>query len=257
MSIVVNSAFYSVKDFEIVKDISIEIMPGELLTVLGPNGSGKSTLLKLISGDITPTKGEIFIDSEPLKTISIRRRALKRSVMSQSQQIMYDFSVEDIIRMGWLNDLKNKSNFNFLNILKDISSECEISHLLNRSINNLSGGEQRRVHFARALIQLKNDLNNQDNKYMLLDEPTANLDISYELNLIKILKKEVSNGIGVFLILHDLNLALNFSDKIALLKEGRLVEFGQPMKIFNDKTLSEIYDTPISVDLNSKRVNYY
>tara|TARA_Y100000591_G_scaffold277560_1_gene255280 strand:+ start:1798 stop:2571 length:774 start_codon:yes stop_codon:yes gene_type:complete len=257
MSIVVNSAFYSVKDFEIVKDISIEIMPGELLTVLGPNGSGKSTLLKLISGDITPTKGEIFIDSEPLKTISIRRRALKRSVMSQSQQIMYDFSVEDIIRMGWLNDLKNKSNFNFLNILKDISSECEISHLLNRSINNLSGGEQRRVHFARALIQLKNDLNNQDNKYMLLDEPTANLDISYELNLIKILKKEVSNGIGVFLILHDLNLALNFSDKIALLKEGRLVEFGQPMRIFNDKTLSEIYDTPISVDLNSKRVNYY
>ena len=257
MSIVVNSAFYSVKDFEIVKDISIEIMPGELLTVLGPNGSGKSTLLKLISGDITPTKGEIFIDSEPLKTISIKRRALKRSVMSQSQQIMYDFSVEDIIRMGWLNDLKNKSNFNFLNILKDISSECEISHLLNRSINNLSGGEQRRVHFARALIQLKNDLNNQDNKYMLLDEPTANLDISYELNLIKILKKEVSNGIGVFLILHDLNLALNFSDKIALLKEGRLVEFGQPMRIFNDKTLSEIYDTPISVDLNSKRVNYY
>jgi len=257
MSIVVNSAFYSVKDFEIVKDISIEIMPGELLTVLGPNGSGKSTLLKLISGDITPTKGEIFIDSEPLKTISIKRRALKRSVMSQSQQIMYDFSVEDIIRMGWLNDLKNKSNFNFINILKDISSECEISHLLNRSINNLSGGEQRRVHFARALIQLKNDLNNQDNKYMLLDEPTANLDISYELNLIKILKKEVSNGIGVFLILHDLNLALNFSDKIALLKEGRLVEFGQPMRIFNDKTLSEIYDTPISVDLNSKRVNYY
>ena len=257
MSIVVNSAFYSVKDFEIVKDISIEIMPGELLTVLGPNGSGKSTLLKLISGDITPTKGEIFIDSEPLKTISIKRRALKRSVMSQSQQIMYDFSVEDIIRMGWLNDLKNKSNFNFFNILNDISSECEISHLLNRSINNLSGGEQRRVHFARALIQLKNDLNNQDNKYMLLDEPTANLDISYELNLIKILKKEVSNGIGVFLILHDLNLALNFSDKIALLKEGRLVEFGQPMRIFNDKTLSEIYDTPISVDINSKRVNYY
>ena len=257
MSIVVNSAFYSVKDFEIVKDISIEIMPGELLTVLGPNGSGKSTLLKLISGDITPTKGEIFIDSEPLKTISIKRRALKRSVMSQSQQIMYDFSVEDIIRMGWLNDLKNKSNFNFLNVLKDISSECEISHLLNRSINNLSGGEQRRVHFARALIQLKNDLNNQDNKYMLLDEPTANLDISYELNLIKILKKEVSNGIGVFLILHDLNLALNFSDKIAILKEGRLVEFGQPMRIFNDKTLSEIYDTPISVDLYSKRVNYY
>ena len=129
--------------------------------------------------------------------------------------------------------------------------------MLNRSINNLSGGEQRRVHFARALIQLKSDLNNQDNKYMLLDEPTANLDISYELNLIKILKKEVSNGIGVFLILHDLNLALNFSDKIALLKEGRLVEFGQPMRIFNDKILSKIYDTPISVDLISKRVNYY
>ncbi len=257
MSIIVNSAFYSVRDFEIVKDISIEIMPGELLTVLGPNGSGKSTLLKLISGDIIPTKGEIFIDSEPLKTISIKRRALKRSVMSQSQQIMYDFSVEDIIKMGWFDDLKNKGKLNFINILEDISSVCEISHLLNRSINNLSGGEQRRVHFARALIQLKNDLNNQDNKYMLLDEPTANLDISYELNLIKTLKKEVLNGIGVFLILHDLNLALNFSDKVALLKKGRLVEFGQPTKVFNDKTLSEIYDTPISVDINSKRVNYY
>ena len=257
MSIVIKSISYSINNCKILQDISIKLMPGELLTVLGPNGSGKSTLLKIISGDIIPTDGEILIDSEHLKNISIEKRALKRSVMSQNQQIMYDFSVKEIIEMGWLYSKETEKTLNFSDILKQISIECEISHLLDRSINNLSGGEQRRVHFARTLIQLKNDLLEQENKYMLLDEPTANLDIAYQLSLIKTLKKEVSKGIGILLILHDLNLALNFSDKIVLLKNGRLMKFGSPLEVLSAEILSEIYETPISIDLNSNRINYY
>ena len=138
MSIVIKSISYSINNCKILQDISIKLMPGELLTVLGPNGSGKSTLLKIISGDIIPTDGEILIDSEHLKNISIEKRALKRSVMSQNQQIMYDFSVKEIIEMGWLYSKETEKTLNFSDILKQISIECEISHLLDRQNWNLS-----------------------------------------------------------------------------------------------------------------------
>ena len=257
MSISIDSVSLNINGANIIKDISFTMNPGELITILGPNGSGKSTLLRVISGDLLPTKGEVTIDNVPLSNMSFKTQALKRSVMSQSQQILYDYSVQEIIEMGWVDYADNGS----VEIIKQkcikVAEECFVDHLMKRNFNTLSGGEQRRVHFARTLLQIDHQYDSIENRYMFLDEPTANLDLLFELQLIRLLKAKAEKGIGVLLIIHDLNLASKFSDKIAILKKGKLSAFGEPFEVFKSKTLSDIFGLAMDVDLKTLKVTYY
>ena len=257
MSISIDSVSLNINGANIIKDISFTMNPGELITILGPNGSGKSTLLRVISGDLLPTKGEVTIDNVPLSNMSFKTQALKRSVMSQSQQILYDYSVQEIIEMGWVDYADNGS----VEIIKQkcikVAEECFVDHLMKRNFNTLSGGEQRRVHFARTLLQIDHQYDSIENRYMFLDEPTANLDLLFELQLIRLLKAKAEKGIGVLLIIHDLNLASKFSDKIAILKKGKLSAFGEPFEVFKSKTLSDIFGLAMHVDLKTLKVTYY
>ena len=257
MSISIDSVSLNINGANIIKDISFTMNPGELITILGPNGSGKSTLLRVISGDLLPTKGEVAIDNVPLSNMSFKTQALKRSAMSQSQQILYDYSVQEIIEMGWVDYADNGS----VEIIKQkcikVAEECFVDHLMKRNFNTLSGGEQRRVHFARTLLQIDHQYDSIENRYMFLDEPTANLDLLFELQLIRLLKAKAEKGIGVLLIIHDLNLASKFSDKIAILKKGKLSAFGEPFEVFKSKTLSDIFGLAMDVDLKTLKVTYY
>ena len=257
MSISIDSVSLNINGANIIKDISFTMNPGELITILGPNGSGKSTLLRVISGDLLPTKGEVAIDNVPLSNMSFKTQALKRSVMSQSQQILYDYSVQEIIEMGWVDYADNGS----VEIIKQkcikVAEECFVDHLMKRNFNTLSGGEQRRVHFARTLLQIDHQYDSIENRYMFLDEPTANLDLLFELQLIRLLKAKAEKGIGVLLIIHDLNLASKFSDKIAILKKGKLSAFGEPFEVYKSKTLSDIFGLAMDVDLKTLKVTYY
>ena len=257
MSINIDSVSLNIKGVNIISDISFTMKPGELITILGPNGSGKSTLLRVISGDLLPTKGEVTIDNVPLSDMSFKTQALKRSVMSQSQQILYDYSVQEIVEMGWVDYADNGG----VEIIKQkcikVAEECFVDHLMKRNFNTLSGGEQRRVHFARTLLQIDHQYDSIGNRYMFLDEPTANLDLLFELQLIRLLKAKAEKGIGVLLIIHDLNLASKFSDKIAILKKGKLSAFGKPFEVFKSKTLSDIFGLAMDVDLKTLKVTYY
>ena len=256
MSIDINNISYSIKDLQILRDVSLTIKKNEVLSLLGPNGSGKSTLLKIISGDIKPQSGSVLFDKINLANINIVDRARIRSVMSQSQDIIYDFSVKEVIEMGWLEG-KEFITEKFDNALHKVGVECEILHLFDKSFNQLSGGEKRKVHFARTLIQMYNKDFETKSRYIMLDEPTANLDISHELQLINILKKKTLEGFGVFLILHDLNLAYHFSDKIALINKGEICAFGTPDDVFKENILTEIYGIDIKFDSATKKISYY
>ena len=176
---------------------------------------------------------------------------------AQSQQIFFDFSVREIIEMGWIeeNRMYIKSNLN--ESLQRVANECEISNLVDRKFNSLSGGEQRRVHFARTLIQLYNKIELNNKRFLILDEPTANLDLLHELKLIRKLKEKADEGFGVLIVLHDLNIAYNFSDKIALINNGEIKYKGLPDDIFSEEILTSIYKTTIKVDKKNKRINYY
>ena len=256
MTIEVNRISYEINNFSILRDISLEIKGGEILSIIGPNGSGKSTLMKVLAGDIIPDSGSVIINGKNLNDIEISSRAIVRSMMSQTQNIVYDFDVREIIEMGWLESSIDQAHGHFENAIKLISNECGIDHLLKRKFNSLSGGEQRMVHFARTLLQ-SNGLQKNLQKYIFFDEPTANLDIKRELNILNVIRKKAKEGFGIFVVLHDLNLAYNFSDRIILIKDGKINKMGDPNDVFKDEILSEVYEVPVYFDKDIGRIRYY
>ena len=256
MSLILKNISYKSGDVNILNDVSLSVEKGEIVSLVGPNGAGKSTLLNILTGDINPDSGEVFYENFNLNELNILDRSFYRSVMSQSQQIVFDFSVKEIIEMGWLDKGNAQFSEHFDQAVLDISSVCQLDNLLERKFNRLSGGEQRRVHFARTLLQLWRPSDSMDPAYMLLDEPTANLDLYFEIKLMEIIKKKAVNNVGVFLILHDLNLAAKFSDKIALINKGKIVSYGTPREVLKPNILEEIYNLKMDVDVNLK-VSYF
>ena len=153
MSLNLESVSLKLDNRQILKDVSLEINEGEIVSVIGPNGAGKSTLLNVLTGDINPDSGEIFYDNKQLKQISIQERAFTRSVMSQMQTLVFNFSVKDVIEMGWLQRGNSDFSNNFSMAFENVTKECNVHNLIHRKFNSLSGGEQRRVHFARTLLR--------------------------------------------------------------------------------------------------------
>jgi len=257
MSISAESISLNLGNKKILKDISIKVASGEILSIIGPNGAGKTSLLNVLSGNLNSYEGSVSYNNIPLKNISIQERAYTRAVMSQFQSIAFDYSVRDILEMGWLDYNYDKIKKDLIYFQQEIIEECDIKNLINQKFNTLSGGEQRRVHFARALIQLWQPLNSDDQKYLLLDEPFSNLDLVHKVKMMNSIKKRASLGTGILMILHDLNLAYSFSDKIVILKNGKLVEKGKTKNMLSAKLLARAYETFISIDDNPINIRYY
>ena len=257
MSLNLKSINLKLDDRQILKNVSLEINEGEIVSVIGPNGAGKSTLLNVLTGDISPDSGDTIYDNKQLNKISIQERAFTRSVMSQMQTLVFNFNVKDVIEMGWLQRGNSDFSSNFSMAFEAVTTECNVHNLVHRKFNSLSGGEQRRVHFARTLLQLWRPSQSNDPRYLLLDEPTANLDLSSEMLLMNILKARASSNVGILVILHDLNLASHFADKIAIMKDGEIKAFGKPEEIMTDDFLTSIYEVPIKVKYDPLRVHYY
>ena len=177
--------------------------------------------------------------------------------MSQMQTLVFNFNVKAVIEMGWLQRGTSDFSSNFSMAFEAVTTECNVHNLVHRKFNSLSGGEQRRVHFARTLLQLWRPSQPNDPRYLLLDEPTANLDLSSEMLLMNILKARASSNVGILVILHDLNLASHFADKIAIMKDGEIKAFGKPEEIMTDDFLTSIYEAPIKVKYDPLRVHYY
>ena len=242
---------------KILRNINLEIIPGEILTIIGPNGAGKSSLIKIVSGDINPSEGEVQYGNTPLSQISLEKRSILRSVLSQSQNINFDFSVREIIEMGWINTKTSISNDNYMKLLSEVSKECFIENILNNKFKNLSGGEQKRVHLARTLFQLQNLHKFENNKYLILDEPLTNLDIFFEVKIMELIKKKARDGLGVLVILHDLNITKKFSDKVAILKEGELKFYGNTQSVLNSNNLSNVYGLDMKINQDPLFIKYF
>ena len=257
MSIRCESIDINLNKREILKNISIEVNEKEILSIIGPNGAGKSTLLKSLAGDINPINGNIFYDEKKINQIDIQERAFTRSVMSQLQPIAFDFSVKEIVEMGWVDRGESEYADQFDDAVNEVIRKCGVKDLIDRNFNTLSGGEQRRIHFARTLLQLWRPSNSNDPKYLFLDEPTANLDLTYEIKLLNIVKEVAQEGAGVMLVLHDLNLAAKFSDKVAILKGGSLIDIGLPKDVLKSTLLSEIYEIDVEVKNDPLLITYY
>ena len=241
----------------IVDCVSLTVEPGSTTVLVGPNGAGKSTLLGALSGHSALSGGRALIAGKDLTQLTPRQLSNQRAVMLQSDNLVFDFTVDDVIRMGLIWGFEASENEES-EVINDLASKCGIDHLLSRSILTLSGGEKQRVHFCRCLVQIFGRRDSETTKYLLLDEPTSSQDIANELRLLELLKETaLQRDIGVFLIVHDLNLAAHFGDVFYVMKNGRLVANGDRDAVMTEDVLSSVYDTPVQTELTSSRLRIY
>lgn len=231
--IVVENLSYEIGDAQILNHLSLTIPANKFVGLMGPNGCGKSTLLKHLYRVIPIQAGTICFDETPLDTIPLREAAKRIGVMGQFHSINFDFTVWQIVMMG---RTPYKQGFDE-DTEEDVTLAMEALRKVgmwdraHRSFASLSGGEQQRVMLARVLCQ--------EPEYLILDEPTNHLDITYQLELLEVIK---GLGVGVIAALHDLNLASLFCDELFIMKRGQLVAQGTPRDIVHEALIREVYE---------------
>lgn len=226
----------------LINDVSLGLSTGELVALIGPNGAGKSTLLRLLSGYLTPTSGQCKLAGTPLDAWPSERLSRCRAVMRQSTQLGFDWPVEAVIGMGrapW-------TRYPEAAIVQDVMRITGCLPLAGRQFAALSGGEQQRVQLARALAQLWRE--GAPRGWLFLDEPTSALDLYHQQHLLRLLKSLTRQGdLHVCVVLHDLNLAALWADRILLLHNGRLVCEGRPEAVLQTETLARWYGAEVTV----------
>ncbi len=248
MNIEVENLSYAVGHKTLLRNVRTTFVPGQVCAVVGPNGAGKTSLLRVISGEVKVPSGRVRYGRRTLTRINLAQRALLRAVMTQSSRIVFDFSVAEVLQMGWV----RPAGPLFKQQLQAVVDGCRISSLLSRRFNTLSGGEQQRVQFARAILQVCPIDPHPGPRYLLLDEPTASLDVAHELLVLRQVREAAAAGIGVVVVLHNLNLAGRFADRVLLMCDGALAAAGTPAEVFNNSLLSEVYATPMQVEYHQQ-----
>lgn len=241
----VNNLEFGYKDDLVIKDISFNVKKGKFISIIGPNGSGKSTLLKTLNNLYRPSKGQILLEGRDINSFKKREIAQKIALVPQDTNIDYDFTVEDIVMMG-RHPYKNRFEKENDNDYKIINQALEMTNTLGlkkRLITEISGGERQRVIIAKALAQ--------EPSMIFLDEPTSNLDINHQMDILNLLKTfNEEQETTVVLVIHDINLAARYSDEIILLDKGRILGKGSPEEVITVKNIEQAYNMKVAIEKN-------
>ncbi len=224
-----------------MRGVSLSISPGTLLAVVGPNGAGKTTLMKLLSGSLPPQEGDVTLNDRPLSGLADRERALAIAVVPQSESSPFPVTVREMVGMGRYAHLGpwERSGARDRTVVDHAMARCAVAEFADRQLSELSGGERQRARIARALAQ--------EAPVLLLDEPTAGLDLRYRMELFHLLRQLRAAGLGVLVITHDLNLAARFADRLMLLDRGRALARGTPDEVLARASLEAVYQWPLRV----------
>lgn len=221
----------SLEGAPLLAPISDHISPGQLLAIVGPNGAGKSTLLGLLSGFRQPDHGRVCLEGRELALWTVATLATRRALVAQQERPAFAWPLRDLVALG-----AHCSDDDIDRTLQ----ELELDTLATRSVLTLSGGELQRVMIARALCQLKGP--QPGPRYLLLDEPTSALDIGQQQNLMRLLRRQTRcTELAVICVLHDLNLASRFADRVWLMDRGCRIDAGPPTDVLRAERLAPIY----------------
>lgn len=235
---------YRVGNAELLREASLTITPGRVHALLGPNGAGKSTLLKILAGDLRSQGGSVELDDRELATWSALERARRRAVLPQHDSLRFGFTAEEVVALGRLPCLPT-SPTRESEIVGDALAAAGVAHLRQRIYPTLSGGERSRVQFARVMAQLWEG--GDHGRHLLLDEPTASLDLAHQHDCLRAARKFAASGAGVLVVLHDPNLALSYSDDATVLRDGRVLASGATAATLTGEILSSAYGIPVLI----------
>ncbi|MEO1023369.1 MAG: heme ABC transporter ATP-binding protein [Bacteroidota bacterium] len=231
----------------LLEDVSVFLRPGEITAVIGKNGAGKSTLLKAITGNIAIKTGDIWYGEQVFSPDIQTQLAKVRAVVSQNVQLNFAFTVQEVVNIGRSPHSGFFGSMEDERIVRACLEQVDATHLADRDYTTLSGGEQQRVHIARALAQIWESVHGDNMGYLLLDEPLASLDISHQHQILDLLQSIAKNGVTVLIIIHDLNLAAQYSDQIIALKQGVVLASGAPEEVVKPTTISTAFDYPVQI----------
>ena len=222
--------------------VSLSVQPGEILVVIGPNGAGKSTLIRAVSGALPVLSGSVSVNGKDLAHLSSIQRARQLAVVPQARNMPAAFTVFQSVLMGrtpylgWLGQTSSQDH----RVTRRSLEQTLTLELAERRVGELSGGEQQRVLLARALAQ--------DTPVLLLDEPTTHLDLQHQSSLLNLVRQLADDKkLAVLMVLHDLNLASLYADRVALLVAGRVRAIGTPQEVLTEQDLSSVYNLPVHV----------
>jgi len=225
---------FSYASVPVLKDVCIELAASEMLGVVGPNGAGKSTLIRCIDRILQPRKGSILLDGRDINEMRLMELAKKMGYIPQSTSQVFPATVFDTVLMGRRPHIGWRSSEKDTEIALEMMKMLNIEKFAMRDINELSGGQQQKVFIARALTQ--------EPDVLLLDEPTSNLDIKHQLEVMDIIKNIVrEKGLSAIMAIHDLNLASRYADRIIMLNGGTIVDAGSPSAILTSENIKHVY----------------
>jgi len=240
---------YRIGKKQILKDISRQFLPGEFNMILGPNGSGKSTFLKIFSGEIRDHSGVVFYGEQPLHSLKKETLARERAVMSQQPELNFPLSVEEVVLMGRYPHFGFSPHKKDNSICDEVMTRMDLQSFRERNYLTLSGGEKQRVQYARVLAQIwERPLSGM--RCLFLDEPLTSLDINYQQEFLQIARSFLGPETIVTAVMHDINLSVQFADKLFFLKEGELVASGKPSEILTEQLIKDVFGVKASIISN-------
>ncbi|MEW6102237.1 MAG: ABC transporter ATP-binding protein [bacterium] len=234
MRIEINGVCFAYGSRPALKDVSVKVKGEEVISILGPNGSGKSTLLKCINKILKPQKGVIYLDGNETSKFKQKELAKLLGYVPQSSSYSFPLTVFDAVLLGRKPYITWSISFKDKEIVSQILKEMNLEDMMLRYFNELSGGEKQKVLLARALAQ--------EPEVLLLDEPTSNLDLRHQLEVMELISSLAKKkAIAIVMAIHDLNLASRFSDRMLFLTKGKIFAIGQPKEVFTPENIREVY----------------
>lgn len=240
MILEIDGISFAYKSVDVLRDIKFSLNRGEVLSILGNNGAGKSTLLKCINKILKVKRGTILIKGRDINYLKLKDVAKLVGYVDQRIEVKLNITVFDMVLMGRKPYIKWDVSEKDLKVVKEILRRLDLEKFSLKNINELSGGELQKVIIARALVQ--------EPEILLLDEPTNNLDLKNQIEVLNIVREEVKKqNISAIIVLHDINLALRFSDKFLLLKDSTIYSYGN-IESINEKVIEEVYGIPVHLE---------
>jgi iron complex transport system ATP-binding protein len=237
---------YRVGDKALLRNFSYQFEAGRLNMICGPNGAGKSTLLKLLALDWKPATGEVIYNGFKADFTRREKYATSRAVLSQQIELAFPLQVEEVVLMGRYPYFTARPARHDLEIVQECMRLLDVLQLRQRNFLTLSGGEKQRVHFARVLAQIW-EPPADGNRLLLLDEPVSFLDLRHQVDLLQQVKRILDDRTVVLLIMHDLNLVLNFADEVLMMAKGELYASGNPTDVLTEANIEKVFDQRVSI----------